>query len=117
MFDLKKPCSSCPFLKANGKRFGLHPERIRDIAEATAFQCHNTVDYSADPDEDGEREGLAGDNPQQCFGLMSILMKERRPNLIMRLALATETITPDALLKNTDTYDTLDEAITDHQRG
>lgn len=76
MFKLKKPCNNCPF------RTDLEPylsaKRIAEIIQATAFQCHKTVDYSDDiPDQ--------GDKPQQCAGLMILLKKSNKANQIMQV--------------------------------
>lgn len=81
MFDLKRPCSSCPFRKGVGETFMLRPDRLREIRDAVAFQCHKTVDYSG---EDGR--GAPGDRPQQCAGLMAVLEREGRENQIMQVA-------------------------------
>ncbi len=75
MFKLTRPCANCPFRKSQGHLFGLHPERLQEILEAPAFQCHKTVDYDT---ESGV--GVAGDKPQQCAGLMGLLHKAGRPN-------------------------------------
>jgi hypothetical protein len=82
MFDIKSPCKTCPFRKGNGEKFQLSEKRINEITEATAFQCHNTVDYTADC-----ATGCPGDRPQQCAGLMTVLRNEGRPNTIMQVAI------------------------------
>lgn len=83
MFDLKRPCVSCPFRKGQGENFRLPPKRLEEIRHAPAFQCHKTVNYAAFED-DAARQG---ERPQQCAGLMSVLMKEGRPNQIMQVAM------------------------------
>jgi hypothetical protein len=82
MFDLKRPCNNCPFVRGNGELFGLHPERILEIVNGPAFQCHKTVDYTHHDDPILRQ----GQSPQQCAGLMSLLRKIGRPNQIMRVA-------------------------------
>jgi len=97
VFDLKKPCKDCPFRASNGRRFALNPDRIEEIANATAFQCHKTLD------------GV----PQQCAGVMSVLHKDGKPNAIMQVA---ERMT-DWRAKNLDhsaTYASIEEATKDH---
>ena len=98
MFDLKKPCKDCPFLKRNGKKFALRPERIAEIGSGEAFQCHKTLDGK----------------PQQCAGLISIQSKTNNANTITRIA----TYFTDYDPKNVDgseTYDSLQNAIEGHQ--
>ena len=51
MFDLKRPCKTCPFRKGQGSRFQLR--RLSEIRRATSFQCHSTVDYGASDIDDG----------------------------------------------------------------
>jgi hypothetical protein len=80
MFDLKRPCSNCPFRKGQGELFALSRLRLDEIKNATAFQCHKTVDYS----DDGEP--LPPSRPQQCAGLMAVLTRENAPNSIMQVA-------------------------------
>jgi hypothetical protein len=82
MFDLKRPCADCPFRKGQGERFQLHPVRLREIKHAPAFQCHRTVDY----EHWGDAEKQQGKHPQQCAGLMAVLLRENRTNTIMQVA-------------------------------
>ena len=82
MFDLKRPCIDCPFRKGVGERFQLPPLRLREIKHAVAFQCHRTVDYE-NFDDDEKRQGK---KPQQCAGLMAVLIREDCPNSIMQVA-------------------------------
>lgn len=82
MFDLKRPCVNCPFRKGVGETFRLPVDRLIEIKFATAFQCHRTVDYEHFED----REKRSGDRPQQCAGLMAVLIREKRENSIMQVA-------------------------------
>lgn len=108
MFKLKTPCKTCPFKKGQGSLFQLHPERLEGIFAATAFQCHKTVDYSAD-----DLEGRAGDHPQQCAGLMGVLHLEGRPNQIMQVGERFGAFKPQEL--DTDAcYQSIDEAMQAH---
>jgi len=77
MFDLKKPCNNCPFCIGKGERFQLCRERLEEIRRGPAFPCHQTVPETSCGNPTG---------PQQCYGLMSILMRENEPNQIMQLA-------------------------------
>jgi hypothetical protein len=108
MFDLIRPCSTCPFRKGQGERFQLHPERLAEILIAPAFQCHKTVDYSAD---DGKPN--AGDAPQQCAGLMSLLHRAGCPNQIMQIGERLGGFFPDRLDHRT-VYDSLRTALKAH---
>ncbi len=98
MFDLKQPCVNCPFRKGVGSLFGLQPERLREIKRATAFQCHKTVDYSDD-------EPAAGNRPQQCAGLMSVLARENAPNQIMQVATRLNALDLSQLDPKGEAYD------------
>lgn len=98
MFDLKRPCVNCPFRKNQGQLFQLHPERLRDIKEAPAFQCHKTVVYGE------ESETSPGDRPQQCAGLMAVLHREGEPNQIMQIAERLGHLDPTALDPDDEAY-------------
>jgi len=82
MFDLKRPCVDCPFRKGKGEHFRLAPERLEEIKRGEAFQCHRTIDYT----HWRNRTKRQGDHPQQCAGLMAVLMRENATNTIMQLA-------------------------------
>lgn len=107
MFDLKRPCVNCPFRKDQGRLFGMYPERLEEIRNAPAFQCHKTVDYTADGGH------APGERPQQCAGLMMILQREGIPNQIMQVAerfgVDLSGLDPDGV-----TYATWAEAVADH---
>jgi len=110
MFDLKRPCTNCPFRKDKGGLFALHPDRLAEIMTAPAFQCHKTVDYDADYDD------RAGDRPQQCAGLMAVLHREGRPNQIMQIAMRISDFDPAALDPKGEAYQSIDEALHAHRR-
>lgn len=111
MFDLKRPCKNCPFLKSQGHLFRLGEERVRGIVDAPAFQCHKTLDFDAD---DGE--GRAGDQPQQCAGLMALLHKEGRANQIMRVAERISNFDASKI-DASGVYDSTEDAIAAHEEG
>ena len=113
MFDLKRPCNNCPFTRANAHNFALPPERLDDIVEATAFQCHKTVDYSCYEDPK-ERQG---DHPQQCAGLMATLHREGRHNQIMQVAIRLRALDPEKLDPNHEAFDTLADLYEAHTKG
>lgn len=109
MFKLTRPCSNCPFRRGKGELFQLHPERLKEIVEAPAFQCHRTVDYSGDIPDQGER-------PQQCAGLMAVLHREGRPNQIMQVAERLGGFDPAKLDPDNECYASIAEAMTAHAR-
>jgi hypothetical protein len=80
MFDLKRPCATCPFLKVGGIR--LHKDRAREIAgyftdaQGGTFACHSTIDYNQDEDNDDE---------QMCVGGMVFADKQNKANQIVRI--------------------------------
>jgi hypothetical protein len=109
MFKLKTPCVTCPFKKGVGSRFRLHPERLTEIFAAPAFQCHKTVDYSDD-------EPAPGDKPQQCAGLMGLLLNADEPNQIMQVGMRLGGFDPDQI-DRTQCYQTLADARRAHTNG
>lgn len=108
MFKLTRPCANCPFRKDQGHLFGLGRERLTEIFNAVAFQCHKTVDYKT---EDGE--GSPGDKPQQCAGLMSILHRAGRPNQIMQVGERLGYFDPGKL-DHSECYGSIEEAMEAH---
>jgi hypothetical protein len=113
MFDLKRPCVSCPIRIGQGSRYRLHPERLAEIVEAPAFQCHKTVDYDRYEDE----EARAGDRPQQCAGLMAVLHRSDRPNQIMQVAERLGALDPSQLDPQGEAYGSIEEMRAAHIEG
>src|SRR5215471_13794425 len=83
MFDLKRPCKRCPFRKGQGSLFRLPSLRLREIKNGTAFQCHATVDYENFDDP----EKRQGKRPQQCAGLIAVLLRSNMATNIMQVAM------------------------------
>lgn len=108
MFKLTRPCANCPFRKGVGENFMLHRERLTEIFEAVAFQCHKTVDYSTD-----DERPQPGEKPQQCAGLMSLLHREDRPNQIMQVGERLGHFHPDRL-EHDAVYETIADAVRAH---
>lgn len=102
MFDLRKPCVNCPFRKSQGPLFRLPAERITDIFEATAFECHKTT-------------GVVGPKrePQQCAGLIALLHKEQSSNAIMRAAMILTGYDPGTV-DGSEVYDSFTECLAGH---
>jgi hypothetical protein len=110
MFDLTRPCVNCPFRKGQGELFNMHPERLKEIFTASAFQCHKTVDYSDD------EAPASGDRPQQCAGLMAVLHRSRQPNQIMQVAERLGHLDPTKLDPKNEAYGSIEEARKAHAR-
>jgi hypothetical protein len=112
MFDLKRPCMTCPFRIGQGSRFALRRDRLREIFTSPAFQCHKGVVYGED--EEGESTTAPGARPQQCAGLMAVLIRAGRPNQIMRIAMRLGSLDPKALDPRNEAYLSLRAAFAAH---
>lgn len=101
-FDLKYPCSNCPFRRSQARNYGLSRERLTEIVNATAFECHKTT-------------GVAGQkkDPQQCAGLIALLNAAVRPNAIMQVAQRLEGRRFD-YVDTSDTFIEVEEMIKGH---
>jgi hypothetical protein len=113
MFDLVRPCVTCPFRKGRGSVFQLRAERLTEIREAPAFQCHKTIDYDAW--ETGDNK--TGDRPQQCAGLMAVLHREKQDNQIMQIAERFGHLIPAKLDPANEVYATWTEVERAHLEG
>jgi hypothetical protein len=78
-FDLRRPCTDCPFLKEGGIR--LRTERAKDIADMMlsrdggSFACHKTT------------EAGGSDGPvKHCAGALIFAEKHQVATQIMRIA-------------------------------
>lgn len=109
MFDRRRPCSNCPFRVGMGSLFRLTPDRLDEIREAPAFQCHKTVDYGADRADQGDR-------PQQCAGLMAVLLAEGDPNTIMQVGMRLGALDP-ARLEGASAYARWEDVLSAHRTG
>lgn len=99
MFKLKRPCANCPFRKGCGETFALGRQRVEEIVEGVAFQCHKSIDYK----------------PQQCAGLMSLLHRAGKPNQIMQVAQRLAGFDASGL-DHADVYATIEDAIEAHEK-
>jgi len=104
MFALKSPCDNCPFRRGQGQLFGLSPRRLEDIREATAFQCHKTIEIVK-----------PGAKPQQCAGLMAVLRREDHPNAIMKAGVLFGHLDPLALDPRNEAYGSWAEVLAAHR--
>jgi hypothetical protein len=113
MFDLKRPCASCPFRKGKGSAFRLTAQRLAEIRRGVSFQCHKTVDYD-EWDDDIKRQG---ERPQQCAGLMALLHRHREQNQITQVAVRMGVLDPAQLDPKDEAYATWRDALNAHLRG
>lgn len=102
MFNLKKPCITCPFRKGQGELFQLPEKRLEEIFYGPAFQCHKTVDYS-------EESPTSGEKPQQCAGLMAVLHREHEYNAIMKAGIYYTQLDVNELDPDQEAYASFDE--------
>jgi hypothetical protein len=107
MFDLKRPCSNCPFRKGQGHLFMLELERLTEIRNQSAFQCHKTVDYH-------DNGSSPGDRPQQCAGLMAVLSRENADNQIMQIAQRLGHLNASELDPDHEAYETWADVLDAH---
>jgi hypothetical protein len=118
-FDLKKPCSNCPFLRTDGA-IRLRAGRVRDIhnvvtaSQGGSFPCHKTVrdedrDDTDDEDEDDEG-GFDAPEPhwQWCAGALIYALKLEQPNQLMRIASRLGLLDADPLLASEAANDVFD---------
>lgn len=109
-FDLKRPCSNCPFRKGKGECFKLGTKRVEEIFEhSPSFQCHKTLDFDYPA---GSREHH-GDKPQQCAGVLSLLSRADKPSAIMQIGERLGYFDPSKLIHD-DVYESLEAAIEAH---
>lgn len=82
-FDLKGPCSGCPFRTDGGVRH-LGRKRAIEITESlcegATFPCHKTTN------EDDKGKRIINPSEQMCGGAMVLLEKTSGGNLAMHLA-------------------------------
>jgi hypothetical protein len=77
-YTMTGPCPKCPF-RTDIRPF-LRKARAREITSGAPFQCHATVDYTAN--DDGRTETP---NAQHCAGLLILLEHMGRPHQMMRI--------------------------------
>lgn len=83
-FNLKKPCSNCPF-RNDDKGIRLTEDRAQEISygithQQGTFACHKTTVS----DEDG---GLLSErDSEHCAGALIMLEKMNQPNQMMRIS-------------------------------
>lgn len=99
MFKYKAPCDNCPFRRSKARSFRLGEERVREIFNAEAFECHKTVYSRA--------------SPQQCVGLIALQGSEGQYNTITQVAMRLIGYNPSGI-DTSDTFTSLAEAVQAH---
>lgn len=97
-YRLSRPCPNCPFRKEGG--VSLQPGRLAGIVDGllkddmSTFQCHKTVHsrHGGQWSEEGDYQPSGRES--MCAGAAAYLMKQGRPTVGMRLAMATGAIRP-----------------------
>lgn len=110
LFQMKRPCQDCPFLKKGG--IELHEGRLKQIKEGLMaddkrpFQCHKTT-YSTGGvyDEDSDSY-LPSGKESYCAGAMAFLYANRRMNVPMRLGVIFGALNIDDLAASIPLIDT-----------
>jgi len=86
-WDMRRPCSTCPFLKKGGIR--LHPSRAIEITsmmesmDGSTFACHETA-FSRDDCDEGEI--LITGNSKHCAGAIIYALKHDNMTQMMRIS-------------------------------
>ncbi len=91
-YDLKAPCSNCPF-RTDVKPY-LTQERVRGIRDGLlqgqgTFYCHKTTDLGEAADDEQTQlddSYIPKGSEQVCAGSMILLEKIGRPDQLMRIA-------------------------------
>lgn len=102
-FDLKTPCSNCPF-RRDALRGWLGEERAKAIALAldggNTFTCHKTKD---------------AENPQMCAGAL-VLLKRSQGGFsgALSMACAFDWLDPHALDTKADVFESLNHFVAHH---
>lgn len=123
MFDLKRPCKDCPFRKGQGERYHLSEQRLQDIVNSAAFQCHKTIEFDDECQIDEENwdetwRPIKNDaRAQQCAGLMAVRHQDKRPNQIMQVAQRLDVLDPNALDPGGEAYGSWDDVLEAHGKG
>lgn len=82
--------------------YGLPESRIREIVEASSFECHKTTGVCGEQKE-----------PQMCAGLSAMLDDTGNHNQIMQVAGRLLGITFDDIDRS-DTFDSIEDCIKEH---
>lgn len=107
LFDIKKPCGGCPFLKENNLRLSKKKKQkfVNDIVKKEyAFVCHrSTKDYS----------GKSG-KENHCAGALIIMEKNQINTRVLRIAIALGGYDPALLKMDSPVFDNFNDFIEAH---
>jgi len=108
-FDLKTPCSNCPFRREGGVR--LYSARVIEIAggflsnRGGDFPCHKTVDH----DDDDNR--ITTKDSQHCAGALIFAEKNENQTQMMRISERLRLYDPASYVGHELVFDDLDEML------
>lgn len=108
-FELKKPCSNCPFLRVGGVR--LTQGRVREIAgvmlnsQGGTFACHKTTTLEANGE--GQEDNVATLDSQHCVGALIFAEKHGVANQAMRIAERLGLYKASELMADKETVDSV----------
>ena len=107
IFDLKRPCRDCPFLKS--MHFGLGRERAEGIVHAITdqgwFPCHKTTQS----DDEGMR--AITNKSQACAGALIIAEKTDRKGSGMQIGFRLGIYDPTRLDLDAPVFDNFEQWI------
>ena len=118
-FDLKKPCTNCPFRKDSRKRW-LSKARAQDLVSTVilgddSFTCHKTVNYEAWNKQDDDTEYQPNGEEQFCAGALHLEHKcNTGGNLTIRIARMMKLFEYENLKAGELVFDTAAEFINHH---
>jgi hypothetical protein len=108
-FDLKKPCSNCPF--RNDIPAYLTQGRVAEIDSVMDrgwFACHKTT-VDSDDDDSGDR--VTTDESQHCAGALILMEKSGRKSQVMQIAERLDVYSPDELAMEAPVFGSFEEMI------
>lgn len=104
LFDLKKPCGGCPFLKENNLRLSKRKKQkfVNDILKKEyAFVCHRTTkEYCG---KEGKRN--------HCAGALIIMEKNQINTRVLRIAITLGGYNPDLLKLDSPVFDNFQDFV------
>ncbi|WP_336769766.1 hypothetical protein [Bacillus bombysepticus] len=112
MYELKKPCPSCPFRKNTIMKLSENrlPTIVRSIESNSIFPCHNTIDYEKQTDENSDNFIVDHEKNKMCAGAMIFMKKDNRYSRRLELAEEAGYIKHEDLMEHADcVIDSLDE--------
>jgi hypothetical protein len=88
MFDVKRPCKDCPFVKGSSTNQTLRPGRLEEIAHDIThdghFFCHKTIDYNDDQREHEEKFSPK-EGEHLCAGSILYMQREGKSTRFLEI--------------------------------